>query len=146
LSFVRGIQLNQPDSMKNLPFIPAPRLQSEIKTEFKKVGTFVRNGFAKFGIEYNFRQNHFYEAFNTETATPDYLLVNAALGGDVVDRHEKTLFSIFLVANNLLDKAYQNHLSRLKYGPENPVTGRIGVFNMGRNFSVKLIFPLTLKQ
>ena len=93
-SFVRGIQLNQPDSMRNLPYIPAPRLRSEIKTDFKKVGTLFRNGFAKFGIEYHFRQNHFYEAFNTETATPDYLLLNAALGGDVVNKHGNTLFSI----------------------------------------------------
>lgn len=34
-----------------------------------------------------------------------------------------------------MDKAYQNHLNRLKYAPENLLTGRTGVFNMGRNLA-----------
>jgi len=45
---------------------------------------------------------------------------------------------------NLGDVAYQSHLSRLKYTEENPVTGRMGVFNVGRNFSVKVNVPLNL--
>jgi iron complex outermembrane receptor protein len=40
--------------------------------------------------------------------------------------------------------AYQNHLSRLKYNEENLSTQRQGVFNMGRNFSIKLNVPLTV--
>jgi len=47
-----------------------------------------------------------------------------------------------LIAQNLTDVAYQNHLSRLKYTDENMATGRMGVFNMGRNFSLKLNLPL----
>ena len=54
----------------------------------------------------------------------------------------KQLFSISLTAQNLTDVAYQNHLSRLKYTSENRATGRMGVFNMGRNFSLKLNVPL----
>jgi len=38
--------------------------------------------------------------------------------------------------------AYQNHLSRLKYTPVNLATGRSGVFNMGRNASIKVNIPL----
>jgi iron complex outermembrane recepter protein len=38
--------------------------------------------------------------------------------------------------------SYQSHLSRLKYAPENIATGRTGVFNMGRNVSLKLIIGL----
>jgi iron complex outermembrane receptor protein len=41
--------------------------------------------------------------------------------------------------DNLMDTAFQNHLSRLKYAPENPATGRVGVFNMGRSFNVKAV-------
>ena len=52
------------------------------------------------------------------------------------------LFTIFLGANNITDVAYQNHLSRLKYAPVNSVTGRTGVFNTGRNFSIRLNIPL----
>jgi iron complex outermembrane receptor protein len=40
--------------------------------------------------------------------------------------------------------AYQNHLSRLKYTADNLVTGRPGVFGVGRNFSVKLNVPFDL--
>jgi iron complex outermembrane receptor protein len=55
------------------------------------------------------------------------------------------LFSLNLVGSNLGDVAYQNHLSRLKYAAENLVTGRTGVFNMGRNYSIKLNIPLSFK-
>ena len=48
------------------------------------------------------------------------------------------------MANNLLDRAYQSHLSRLKYLDPNPVTGRQGVYNMGRNVTFKLVVPLEL--
>ena len=47
-----------------------------------------------------------------------------------------------LNAENLADVAYQSHLSRLKYAPQNPLTGRNGVYNMGRNINLKLIFNL----
>jgi iron complex outermembrane receptor protein len=42
-----------------------------------------------------------------------------------------------------MDEAYQNHLSRLKYAAVNNATGRAGVYNMGRNFSVKVNVPLS---
>ncbi len=68
-------------------------------------------------------------------------MLNAAIGGSIMNK-DKTLFNLFLAANNITDVAYQNHLSRLKYALQNLVTGRRGVFNMGRNFSMKILFPL----
>jgi iron complex outermembrane receptor protein len=56
----------------------------------------------------------------------------------------KKLAEFYIIADNLLDKAYQNHLSRLKYADFNVVTGRQGVFNMGRNITMKLIVPIDL--
>ena len=50
----------------------------------------------------------------------------------------------YVTADNLLNKAYQNHLSRLKYADENVVTGRRGVFNMGRNITFKLVIPIQI--
>lgn len=47
-----------------------------------------------------------------------------------------------IMGTNLTNKAYQNHLSRLKYADINPLTGRQGVLNMGRNIVVKLTVPL----
>jgi iron complex outermembrane receptor protein len=57
-------------------------------------------------------------------------------------RKQKVLFQLSLVAQNITDVAYQNHLSRLKYSAENVASGRMGVFNMGRNFSLKVNVPL----
>jgi iron complex outermembrane receptor protein len=75
--------------------------------------------------------------------TPAYTLLDASIGGDIVlDKHN--LCSIYVNGTNLADVAYQSHLSRLKYAAENNVTGKTGVYNMGRNISVKLIIPVEL--
>lgn len=51
--------------------------------------------------------------------------------------------SVFLpVVDNLTDVCYQDHLSRLKYADLNVASGRRGVFNMGRNFVLKLAVPI----
>jgi len=95
-------------------------------------------------MDANFKQNKPFTAFNTETATPAYTLFNASIGTEIRQRN-KTLFSIYFNAVNFTDVAYQSHLSRLKYAPENPVTGKMGVYNMGRNFSIKLNVPISGK-
>jgi len=82
-------------------------------------------------------------AYNTETTTDGYSLLNAGLGASVVSANGKPIFSLYLAVSNLADVAYQNHLSRLKYAAENMVTGRTGIYNMGRIFSVKLNIPLS---
>lgn len=144
-SYVQSIQANQPDSMKYLPFTPAPKLHSELRATAKKLGKLLANSYVKIGVDNYFNQNHIYEAFGTETATPGYTLLNAGIGTDVVAK-KGTLFSMYISANNLTNIAYQSHLSRLKYLEENNATGRMGVFNMGRNFSFKLIVPIAFKK
>ena len=143
-SWVRAVQADQPDSTRNLPFTPAPKLTSELKANVKKIGKNLINGFFMIGVDNYFRQDHFYSAYGTETATPGYTLLNVGLGADFVSNN-RTLFSLFINANNLTDVAYQNHLSRLKYEAVNNVTGRMGVYNMGRNVSVKLVVPIQVK-
>lgn len=143
-SYVRSIQKNQPDSSKNLPFTPPAKFSSELKAVSKKLGKSLLNAYVKFGVDHYFNQNKFYEAFGTETATPGFTLINAGMGTDIVS-HNKTLCSIYISANNVTDVAYQSHLSRLKYESINQVTGRTGVFNMGRNFSFKLLIPINFK-
>ena len=73
-----------------------------------------------------------------------YFLLNAGVGADVVSKG-KTIFGLHFSATNIGDVTYQNHLSRLKYTPENLATGRYGVFDMGRNFSIKVNIPLNYK-
>ncbi len=142
LSFVRGQFTNVKFGSENLPLIPAPRWISELRGDFKKTGKWLSNLYVMVEADNNFKQNHPFTAYETETPTAAYTLLNAGIGGDIMGK-KKTLFSIHLAANNLTDKAYQNHLSRLKYTDENAVTGRRGVFNMGRNFSVKLNIPFS---
>lgn len=145
-SMVRALEFDQPEGQQYLPFIPADRLQSELRVNFRKVGTSrLHNLYARGAVEHNFAQNRIFSAFDTETRTPGYTLVNVGLGTDVVNSEDKTLFSLYLAANNLFDVAYQNHLSRLKYTAVNYATGRMGVYNMGRTMSVKLVIPLSFK-
>ncbi len=56
----------------------------------------------------------------------------------------KKIAELYVTADNLLNKAYQNHLSRLKYADDNTATGRRGVFNMGRNITFKIVVPIQL--
>jgi len=141
-SYVRATQNNQSDSTKYLPFIPAPRYRGELKAQFKRTGNKLTNAYVKFGIDYFFRQDNYFKTFNTETGTPAYWLVSAGVGANVKGFHRSDFLSIYISAENLADVAYQSHLSRLKYAPQNPLTGRNGIYNMGRNVSLKLIFSL----
>jgi iron complex outermembrane receptor protein len=143
-SFVRGQFSEAIEGTKNIPAIPAARVISQLGGTFYKEGNTIGNLIVQLEMDANFRQDKAFTAYNTETITPGYILFNATLGGEVRAKN-KTLFSIYLNAVNLTDAAYQNHLSRLKYTAVNPVTGRMGVFNMGRNFSIKLNVPISGK-
>ena len=140
-SYVRGLLQTPIEGNKNIPFIPAARFLSELRVDlFKHKNYSFRNTYVKLELDHNFQQQKAFTAFNTETETPSYTLLNAGLGTDVFTKNEKR-FSLFFVVQNITDVSYQNHLSRLKYTGSNPVTGRMGVFNMGRNFSIKLHIP-----
>jgi len=141
-SYVQATQSKQPDSLKYLPFIPAPKYRGEIKAEFKKVGKALSNVYVKFAVDYYFKQNHYFSAYNTETATPAYTLLSAGIGADIKAFKRKDFFSLYVSMENIANTAYQSHLNRLKYAPENLLTGRQGIYNMGRNLSVKLILNI----
>ena len=143
LSYVYSRLLNQPDSTRYLPFTPAPKWISELRAEIKNSGSLFKNTYFSVGLEHEFMQNNIYSAYNTETVTGAYTLFNAGIGTDII-RNKHTLFSIYLNGTNLGDLGYQSHLSRLKYAPVNNATGRTGVFNMGRNVSLKIIVPVDL--
>ena len=128
-SYVNGRQIGGPW----LPMIPAPRLLTEIKYEFSHGGKLLNNAFVALELDWNARQDHFYAVDDTETATPAYTLLNASAGTDIVIKGKKRA-SLYLLADNLLDTAWQSHLSRLK---------EIGICNMGRNLTVKLVVPIS---
>lgn len=141
-SYVNSIQLHQPRESKYLPFTPAPRWTTVLKYNLIRDGRRLNNTYVALNFEYHLKQNHFYAAGGTETATADYALLGLSAGSDLMI-HSRRVASLFLEASNLTDKVYQDHLSRLKYTAVNNVTGRAGIFNMGRNFTIKLVIPLT---
>jgi iron complex outermembrane recepter protein len=147
-SFVNAINKSQSgnDSARYLPFIPAPRFQSEVRANFKKEADILANFFVKLEFHHTWLQDRALLDNRSETTTPSYSIWNAGLGTDVKKTNGSTLFTFYFTINNILDVAYQSHLSRLKYAAENVVTGRTGVFNMGRNFSFKIIVPLTFNK
>ena len=152
LSLVYGDFLGQKgqvvaDSERYLPLIPPLHGTSEVRYDFSVKAAHLLNSFVKVGIVYYAAQNRVYSAFGTETQTPGYVLLNAGLGTSLTNKKGKTIVSVYLLGSNLLNTAYQDHLSRLKYFefyPNNP-TGHSGIYNMGRNISVKLDFPLDFK-
>ncbi len=141
-SYVRGKLSQAQDGSNNLTFIPAAKMINEVKGDFLQKGQTLKNVYVKVELENTFNQNKAFTGYNTETATTGYSLLNAGFGGDIA-RKKKTLFSLYFSANNITDVAYQNHLNRLKYTDVNVLTNRQGVFNMGRNFSLKLNVPLS---
>lgn len=140
-SYVSGTLKNQPKESRNLPFIPAPVWVSDVKIDFDKLSPVLANVYFKIGIDKTWKQNHYYSAYETETGTPGYTLLNMGIGTDFVSG-QKTRFSLYISANNLTDVAYQSHLSRLKYTGLNYASGRTGIFNQGRNISFKLLIPI----
>jgi iron complex outermembrane receptor protein len=102
---------------ENLPLIPAMKWNNSIKTEFKSTKWF-KDGFAVLNVEHTLNQNN---PGLFETNTTDYTLLNFGFGGKIT--LGKTAFDVNLNANNIFDKMYFSHLSRLKND---------GIPNMGR--------------
>ncbi|MFZ9388198.1 MAG: TonB-dependent receptor [Chitinophagaceae bacterium] len=145
-SYVRGKLGNLVDGSRNLPLIPGARWVSELKGDLKEIGKHFRNFYFMLEADHTFNQDKPFTGFDTETSTPGFTLFNAGAGADVVNDRKRILFSLHLSLNNITNTAWQSHLSRLKYTAVNRVTGRAGVFNTGRNFSVKLNVPLNFSR
>jgi iron complex outermembrane receptor protein len=72
------------------------------------------------------------------------VLVNAGAGAGLTNKKGKILFNLYIMGNNLLNAAYQDHLSRLKYFepyPDAP-NAHHGIYNIGTNIAIKLDVPL----
>ncbi|MFM7022186.1 MAG: TonB-dependent receptor domain-containing protein [Flavobacteriales bacterium] len=141
-----GNGANITDSTRYLPFIPPFHSNSEIKIDIKNKLGFFSKLYIKAGVQYYATQNRVFSAYGTETPTPGYTLVDLGLGGKVLNKKETTIFTFNINVSNLTDVAYQSNMSRLKYMDSLPVnwTGRSGIYSMGRNISVKVIFPINI--
>ena len=157
-SYVDAQLMHADADTKYLPFTPAPKWSSELKWELSHhshptVGhhhttdaahrSLLNNLYVAVGLDCYLKQTHIYRADATETETPGYALLSLSAGTDI-QLHGNKIAELYVTADNLLDKAYQNHLSRLKYADLNTVMGRSGVYNMGRNITFKVVVPIAL--
>jgi iron complex outermembrane receptor protein len=161
LSLVYGGLSGVADSIKYLPFVPPVRITADLKFPIPKLGDAIRHAYLKFGLMDCFEQKDIYQQYaiynglNTAltpfeyqastTATKGYTLFSAGAGGDFVNKG-RVVCSIYIACTNLFDTPYMDYMSRFKYYPVNYTTGRVGVFNMGRNISFKLVVPLDFKN
>ncbi|RXR18948.1 TonB-dependent receptor [Flavobacterium amnicola] len=115
------------DNGDNLPLIPANKWNTNVRADFK-LGKTVTDGYINTAVETTLAQNNI-SPF--ETKTLDYTLLNFGLGGKITFGNFK--FETTLNANNLLNRNYVSHLSRLKAD---------GIANMGRNIILGINFNL----
>ena len=157
LSVIYGSLLNTPDSVKYLPFVPPTRITADLKFLLPAPSKEIQHLYLKFGMLNCFaqkdvyRQYAIYNGLNTaltpfeyaasRSATAGYTLFNAGAGADILS-NGRTTCQIFLLCSNLFNTAYMDYMSRFKYYPVNYATDRVGVFNMGRNLSIKVLVPL----
>lgn len=146
VTYVNGHFSKAVDGSTNLPMIAPLRYLSELRAEWARPKSLplFQNIYGKIEFDANARQTRAFTGYNTETETAGYSLWNVGAGTDLAI-HKKRICSVYLSLNNVFDKAYQSHLSRLKYTAENLATGRTGVFNMGRNFTARLVIPLEFR-
>ncbi|MEY8779682.1 TonB-dependent receptor [Allomuricauda sp. XS_ASV26] len=121
------IVYGQLDDKSNLPLIPANRWTNTFRVEWNKRNQNYKC-YAFVTLQTFFNQN---KVADFETRTPRYNLFNTGIGGDLNIFNQKVGYSI--TANNLFNKDYISHLSRLKAD---------GIANMGRNISFSLHLPL----
>lgn len=110
-----------------LPLIPANNWNNTLRTEFK-IKNWLTNGFASLNVTTTLDQD---KVSGFETGSNGYTLVNLGFGGKV--KCGKTAFNVNVNGNNLFDKRYIAHLSRLKND---------GIPNIGRNIVLGVNFNL----
>jgi len=110
-----------------LPLIPANNWNNTIRTEFS-IKNWLSQGYARLNFSSTFAQDN---VSGFETKSSGYTLVNAGFGGKI--KISKSVFEVSLNGNNLFDKRYIAHLSRLKTD---------GIPNIGRNVILGVNFVI----
>nr|WP_315032034.1 TonB-dependent receptor [uncultured Chryseobacterium sp.] len=123
---------DQENQGEYLPLISPLKLSGNISQRISLGSKFISSITPTAEVEFSAAQNRYLGLNDTETMTRDYTLFN--IGASVALHYSENHTAVLqLQVNNLFDRAYQSHLSRLKY------LGNI--YNMGRNIALKLIVP-----
>ncbi|MHC1708626.1 MAG: TonB-dependent receptor [Bacteroidales bacterium] len=126
-STVSGKQANG----ENLPFIPASKLNMEIRAEKEKL-FFIHHPYFTVNSSIVFDQD---KAAPEESTTSGYALFDVSMGGRL--KLQNQLLSISISANNIFDRVYIDHLSTLK---------EVNYFNPGRNLTITLKIPFGITK
>ena len=110
-----------------LPFFPANNWNNSMRAEFN-IKNWLKDGYATLNVSNTFDQR---KVSGFETYSEGYTLVNLGIGGQI--NIGKTHFNFNLNGNNLFNKSYIAHLSRLKND---------GIPNIGRNIVLGINFNL----
>ncbi len=149
ISYVKGLNKNDKlieqygDAARYLPFILPLQVRSEVRATLRKtLGSFT-GLYARAELNAYSKQENIYAVDNTEKPSKAYNLINVGFGSNIKQSSGRTLAQLFFQVNNVFDKAYQSHLNRLRYFEyyQNSPNGRLGIYNMGRNMSAKVIIP-----
>lgn len=126
---------------KYVPQMPPFRLLSELRYDLFENSKTLSKAFVKAQLQYTATQDRVYSYDDTETPTNGYTLFNLGLGTSILNKNGNNIVDVYVLANNLFNVAYQDHLSRLKYFEQYSASpnGHLGIYNMGRNISLKLI-------
>ena len=109
-----------------LPLIPANKITNTVRVEFDN--NWFKKGYAFVKLLTYLKQDNI-SAF--ETRTPSYSLLSTGIGGEF--KVFNNVMSLSVTGNNLTNRTYVNHLSRLKAD---------NIYNMGRNVSFALSYFL----
>jgi len=110
-----------------LPLIPANKLTNTLRVEFDDTKKF-QSAFLAITLESTFKQTNISEF---ETESKNYNLMNFGAGTKI--NFSKIDFNLNINVNNLFNKEYISHLSRLKSDK---------IYNIGRNLIVSIAFNL----
>ncbi len=127
-----------------LPLIPPSQARTELRlTAPARPGKRLVGSYVRFTLEGTAPQNRFYAVDGAETATAGYLLLGVGAGTTLRTKAGREAVQLFVQVDNVFDTAYQAHLNRLKYFEYYAAspTGRLGIYNPGRNVGVKVVVP-----
>jgi iron complex outermembrane receptor protein len=116
------------DNGEYLPLVPADKLTNTLRAEFNNKDSKLKNGFVSFTMESTFKQN---KVSQFETPTSSYNVFNLGVGSELNFKNSSLDMNINI--NNLFNKKYISHLSRLKAD---------GIYNIGRNVVLSLRYNL----
>ena len=128
-----------------LPLLPAPQARTELRLTAppRPPGRRLAASYLRLTLDATAAQTRPYAVDGAETPTAGYLLLGAGAGTTYRTRAGREALQLFAQVDNVLNTAYQSHLSRLKYFEYYAAspTGRLGIFNPGRNLGMKLVVP-----